>query len=232
MKRTISLLALSLAIGGGNAWAALPVERASAAMALKVPGNPAVDYPLTVQASRTLYRLEASEPIPVTIVQKATPQENGNLKVEVAITALDDVYFNYRQLYSTGYSHPDCLFYLPGFWYRHNLRSPKEAPSFHTSDSWVVREDRLSAPLTGIYDPAKKAGITVGRLDAFACDALTTHKQGEVILSGKTSIGFTGFENSKGVAALSFGKSSVEKMKSFCLRTKLIIKRFKNSNVT
>ena len=189
--------------------------RIAASVSLKVPGNPAVDYPLTVQASRTLYRLEASEPIPLTIVQKATPQENGRLKVEVAITALDDVYFNYRQQYSTGYSHPDCLFYLPGFWYRHNLRSPKEAPSFHTSDSWVVREDRLSAPLTGIYDPAKKAGITVGRLDAFDSDALTTHKEGEVILSGKTSIGFTGFENKEGVASLSFGFPYREAPKSY-----------------
>ena len=44
---------------------------------------------------------------------------------------------------------------MPGFWYRRNLRSPKKAPSFHTSDSWLVREDRLSAPLTGIFSEKK-----------------------------------------------------------------------------
>ena len=32
-------------------------ERIAASVSLKVPGNPAVDYPLTVQASRTLYRV-------------------------------------------------------------------------------------------------------------------------------------------------------------------------------
>ena len=47
--------------------------------------------------------------------------------------------------------------------------------------------------------------MTVNRLDKFTTDALTTHKDGEVILSGKTSLGFTGFENQNGVAALSFG---------------------------
>ena len=80
---------------------------------------------------------------------------------------------------------------MPGFWYRRNLRSPKEAPSFHTSDSWVVREDRLSDPLTGIYNEKDKRYMTVNRLDKFTTDALTTHKEGEVILSGKTSLGFT-----------------------------------------
>ena len=39
---------------------------------------------------------------------------------------------------ATDFRHNDCLFYMPGFWYRRNLRSPKEAPSFHTSDSWIV----------------------------------------------------------------------------------------------
>ena len=31
-------------------------------------------------------------------------------------------------------------------------------------------------------------------------DALATHKEGEIILSGKTSLGFTGFENQPGIA--------------------------------
>lgn len=103
----------------------------------------------------------------------------------VRLTAAEDVYFNYRQSLLTGYRHEDCQFYMPGFWYRRNLRSPKEAPSFHTSDSWLVREDRLSAPLTGIFSEKDKKFMIVNRLDDFAVDALSTHKEGEVILSGK-----------------------------------------------
>ena len=34
---------------------------------------------------------------------------------------------------------------------------------------------------------------------------MSTHKEGEVILSGTTSLGFTGFENLDGTAALAFG---------------------------
>ena len=68
--------------------------------------------------------------------------------MEIVITANEDIYFNYKQWINTGYLHDDCQFYMPGFWYRRNLRSPKEAPSFHTSDSWTVREDRLSVPMT------------------------------------------------------------------------------------
>ena len=71
------------------------------------------------------------------------------------MTALDDVYFNFGEQVMTGCHHDDCLFYMPGFWYRRNLRSPQEAPSFHTSDSWLVREDRLSTPLTAIFDEKK-----------------------------------------------------------------------------
>lgn len=68
-----------------------------------------------------------------------------------------------------------------------------------------MREDRLSTPLTGIYSEGTKRFMTVNRIDQFENDALTTHREGEVILSGKTSLGFTGFENRNGIATLSFG---------------------------
>lgn len=182
-------------------------QHTSASISLKVPGNEAKQYPLNMQKLQndgSAYLLEASERIPLTITQRVE-NAGGKVNINVCITALEDVYFNYNQQVSTGYRHDDCQFYMPGFWYRRNLRSPKEAPSFHTSDSWLVREDRLSAPLTGIYCEKEKSYMTVNRLDAFTDDALTTHREGEVILSGKTSIGFTGFENKNGTAALSFG---------------------------
>lgn len=192
-------------------------ERISASISLKVPGNKATQYPLTLQKSQNenaTYRLTPSETIPVAISQTMTEQD-GKSQITVYIKALEDVYFNYSQQVSTGFRHDDCQFYMPGFWYRRNLRSPQSAPSFHTSDSWLVREDRLSAPLTGIYDEKAKRFMTVNRLSKFENDALTTHREGEVIVSGKTSLGFTGFENRNGVATLSFGFPYREAPKSY-----------------
>ena len=128
-------------------------ESISASISLKVPGNGAKHYPLTFQKSQNnngTYYLENSEKMPLTVSQNIVTGNDG-LRISVSITALEDVYFNYNQQMATGFRHDDCLFYMPGFWYRRNLRSPKEAPSFHTSDSWIVSEDRLSAPLTGIF---------------------------------------------------------------------------------
>ena len=189
----------------------------TASIALKVPGNKARSYnlnfvPTNVDSSE--YVLKASENIPVHIVQQLDSVQNS-VQIQVCITALDDIYFNFSQHLRTDFSHKDCLFYMPGFWYRHNLRSPKEAPSFHTSDSWVVREDRLSTPLTGVYSDRANRFMTVCRIDAFRDEALTTHKEGEVILSGKTSIGYTGFENMDGAACLSFGFPYREEPKSY-----------------
>lgn len=192
-------------------------EHISAFISLKVPGNEAKQYPLTLQKSLSNqgnYYLEASEDIPLTISQKIE-EENGLFRMTVSLTALEDVYFNYNQRVSTGFRHDDCLFYMPGFWYRRNMRSPKEAPSFHTSDSWLVREDRLSAPLTGVFCEKEKRFMTVNRLDEFSHDALATHRQGDIILSGKTSLGFTGFENQNGMTALSFGFPYREAPKSY-----------------
>lgn len=122
--------------------------------------------------------------MPVEITRQAKNIDNKQ-RINVQITALDDVFFNYGEQLRTGYRHEDCLFYMPGFWYRRNLRSPKEAPSFHTSDSWLVREDRLSTPLTAVFNEKEKISMAVIRLDKFDKEALTTHKEGEVILSGK-----------------------------------------------
>ena len=192
-------------------------ENVQATLALKVPGNPSVSYPLqAVKAGNSSfdYEWKGNGQLPVTIYQKME-EKNGNTRITVQLTAAQEVYFNYSQLLKTAFRHDDCQFYMPGFWYRRNLRSPKEAPSFHTSDSWVVREDRLSAPLTGIFCEKSGQYMTVIRLDKFGKDALTTHKEGEVILSGTTSLGFTGFENVKGTAALSFGFPYREEPKSY-----------------
>ncbi len=179
----------------------------SALISLKIPGNDAVHYPLVMNEMKSGgfdYQLTSDADIPVTLFQNIE-NVSGNKRITLFIFASEDVYFNFGELLTTEARHDDCLFYMPGFWYRKNLRSPKEAPSFHTSDSWVVREDRLSTPLTSIFDTKSSKQYSVIRIDSFKYDALTSHKEGEVILSGKTSIGYTGFENVDGKAALSFG---------------------------
>ncbi len=181
----------------------------SSVITLKTPGNPAISYPLSQTVARDMVNLDAEEDIPVTISKRVTD------RVRVTITAQEDVYFNFKQVLNSGFNHDESLFYMPGFWYRKNLRSPHNAPSFHTSDSWTVREDRLSAPLTGIYNETTGEYLSVMRIDDFEHEALTTHKNGEVIVSGETSIGYTGFENISGEASLSFGFPYQETPKSY-----------------
>ena len=176
-----------------------------------------VFYPLKMNKltdQKFAYQLVGDSEMPVLVYQNIT--DSGKTRqVVVWITALEDVYFNFGQQLKSNFRHDDCLFYMPGFWYRRNLRSPKEAPSFHTYDSWLVRDDRLSTPMTAVYDEKHNKFISVTRVADFDCDALTTHNQGEIILSGKTSIGYTGFENVNGMTALSFGFPYKEAPKTY-----------------
>lgn len=185
--------------------AAMDGHDVSASISLKVPGNDAKRYDLSLvgQADGS-YACRAAEELPVRITRKATDSGDAR-RVTVTLNAQADIYFNYGEQVQTGYRHDDCQFYMPGFWYRRNLRSPKEAPSFHTSDSWLVREDRLSTPLTAAFNEKTGESMSVIRLDGFGTEALTTHKEGEVILSGKTSIGYTGFLNVEGQTSLAYG---------------------------
>lgn len=185
--------------------AGLDTDSFSATLSLKVPGNPAVAHSLTLKpAGEGQYSCVADEALPLTITRRVEAVDGGQ-RITVTLNANEDVYFNYGEQLNTGYRHNDCQFYMPGFWYRRNLRSPKEAPSFHTSDSWLVREDRLSTPLTAVFNPVQGKSLAVIRIDKFGKDALTTHKEGEVILSGETSIGYTGFENVDGSTVLAYG---------------------------
>lgn len=161
-----------------------------------------------------MYSCRASETLPLDIIRQVVDKD-GKLRITVTLKALENVYFNYGEQIKTGYKHSDCQFYMPGFWYRRNLRSPKEAPSFHTSDSWLVREDRLSTPLTAAFNPASGTSMSVIRIDKFDKEALTTHKEREVILSGETSIGYTGFCNVDGMTVLAYGFPYKEAPKTY-----------------
>ena len=186
MKKCLSILFACCAIAGETS---AMEGRLSERITLKTPGNPAATYDLRESATEGGGILEADQQLPLTIRRQKTETEN-EIRIVLTLTATDLLYYNVEALFTTGLTHENCLFYMPGFWYHKNLRSPKSAPSFHTSDSWQVREDRLSTPLTGIYD-------------------------GDVILSGKTSLGFTGFRNADAHAALVFGFPYCEAPKSY-----------------
>lgn len=205
IRRLLSGITLGMFIGCINAFE-YTSENVSAYIALKTPGNKSVHYPLRLNklVGYDGYQLVGDRELPVLVYQNITGSEKTK-RIVVWITALEDVYFNFGQQLKSNLRHDDCLFYMPGFWYRRNLRSPKKAPSFHSSDSWLVREDRLSTPMTTVYDEKHKKFVSVTRIADFGYDALATHAEGEIILSGKTSIGYTGFENVNGMTALSFG---------------------------
>lgn len=216
IRRLLSGITFGMIMGCVNAFEFTPAN-VSSYIALKKPGNMSVYYPLKMNKltdQKFAYQLVGDSEMPVLVYQNIT--DSGKTRqVVVWITALEDVYFNFGQQLKSNFRHDDCLFYMPGFWYRRNLRSPKEAPSFHTYDSWLVRDDRLSTPMTAVYDEKHNKFISVTRVADFECDALTTYNQGEIILSGKTSIGYTGFENVNGMTALSFGFPYKEAPKTY-----------------
>lgn len=214
LKRLFLGVMLLVGITGAGATNAAP-EDISASISLKVPGNDAKQYPLALQKMQDgMYSCRASEKLPLDIIRQVVDKD-GKQRITVTLKALENVYFNYGEQIKIGYKHSDCQFYMPGFWYRRNLRSPKEAPSFHTSDSWLVREDRLSTPLTAAFNPASGTSMSVIRIDKFDKEALTTHKEGEVILSGETSIGYTGFCNVDGMTVLAYGFPYKEAPKTY-----------------
>jgi len=200
MKITTLLLALLLVVTACKEQSNEKEYQLDALIALKTPGNEAVEYALKEISKGGAIYLEADEKLPLTIRRKVS---DGS--ITVTLKAEENLYFNFKQLLHSSFKHEDCQFFMPGFWYRRNLRSPDRAPSFHTSDSWTVREDRLSAPMTAIFNEVSGAFTSVMRIDDFRHEALSTHTAGEVIVSGKTSIGYTGFENLEGESAISFG---------------------------
>lgn len=186
-----------------------------AKIALKVPGNYAKTYLLNYEdLGDGRQQGKTATELPVSIVRKVT-EKDGKYEIQVTLKALDKVYFSYGETLNTAWNHSENLFLMPGFWYRKNLRSPKEAPSFHSSDSWLVRDDRLSSPLTAVYNSKAGKAVSVLHKDNFDHEALTTHKEGEVIISGQTSLGYVGFENQDGKSLLSFGFPYREAPKSY-----------------
>ena len=207
------MLLLAVACCQANAQ---PIEL-NARVSLKQPGNMAVTYPLRDKGN--LFSADADLPL---VISKQMTKDGDDEKLTVTVTANQRVYFNLNLSIPTHFATDDCEFYLPGFWYHKNLRSPQSAPSFHTSKSWNFREDRLSSPLSGVYDNKSGKTLSVLRHLDGCCDALTTHQEGEVILSGKTSLGYLGFDNSSGLAAITFGYPYMETPQRYIRKLTLV----------
>lgn len=206
MRKTI-VLALSLLLA--IPMAALDVETR---VSLKVPGNPATTF-LLKDKDGNLGAQAGQLPLAITVSQKDLG--DGLTRYTVKITAKERAYFNFGASVPTAFDTEDCDFYLPGFWYHKNLRSPKEAPSWYISKSWNVREDRLSSPLTGAYDKRTGQSLSIRRELDKAQDAIAPLKAGDVILDGPTSVGYVGFDNEDGTAKLTFGYPYVESPKRY-----------------
>ncbi len=208
------LLVLMMVVGMHRAYAV----DFSYQIALKNPGNPAMVYNLHKNDAELLSR----QAIPVKVTEKVE-KTGEDYRLSVTLTAHEKVYFNLGIKANTRFDTNQCEFYLPGFWYHKNLRSPEQAPSFHTSKSWNFREDRLSAPLSGVFDVQSGKSLSVMRvLDSRQADALLTHQGGEVILSGKSTVGYLGFDNETGQAKISFGYPFVETPKRYIRKLTLV----------
>lgn len=192
----VKMLLLCMGLVASHAFTAM----AQTSVAIKYPGKKSTEYSLSQGMNG---KMKSSTQLPLEITRHVST-DGDTETVTFTVTADQSCWFNLTDTIHTAMKSGDCEFYMPGFWYHRNLRSPKEAPSFHTSDSWSVREDRLSTPLTGIYDTANRQGVSVVRLDnrIQGEDCLTQNLTGEILLSGNTSIGSTGFDNTDGSASL------------------------------
>ncbi len=168
---------------------------------LKQPGNETKAYAL--QATIGKSALSASEKIPLKITKEIRPVgytvESERVELRIHLQAEESVFFSFQGKLTLGDVQYDASqLYLPGFWYRKNLRSPDNTPSERISKNWIVREDRLSTPLSGIFDQDKKVSYSLIRIDKIKDYALAQHQQGEVILSGHSSLGAIGFGEHQG----------------------------------
>lgn len=212
MRKLKIILCLMLAVSG-----TVQAQQLETRLSLKQPGNKAMDYKLRQQGTQ----LVADRQLPVQITLTETKDGDDRL-VSVNLKATARVYFHFSLAAPTGYSSASSDFNLPGFWYHKNLRSPQGAPSFRESKSWTVREDRLSTPLTSVYDPDRKSGLVVLRNVDTPQETVMQYLSGDIILPGNTSLGYLGFDGSDQNVKLCFGFPYEETPKRYIRKLTLI----------
>jgi hypothetical protein len=198
---TITLVFLTV-YGMAQNLSQLVNDNASFTIYLKKPGNAAEPHILSLASDGVT--LKSQNNIPVALIMELQDKE-GNLEMAFHLQADEDININFHgQLSLPDLHFESAQMLLPGFWYRKNQRSPDDAPSVKTSNNWLVREDRLSTPMTALYDQNAKKGYALIRSDVATAIGLTTHQSGEVILGGPTNMGALGFGEIKDVPFLYF----------------------------
>ena len=167
-------------------------------LSLKTPGNPSETSLLKQQGQSW------KDSGPLNVVSSMTKDGDDEL-LTVTLSAREKVFFHIDLSLNTELSSKEAEFYMPGFWYHRNMRSPQEAPSFRTSKHWNFREDRMSTPLTSAFNPRSEKGISVLRVLDASCDVQVQLTTGEVILPGRTTVGYAGFDGDGSTVALKFG---------------------------
>ena len=181
-------------------------------ISIKQPGNPAAVIQLQSQGG--VLKAADGRALPLQISEQCV-NDGDDQVYTITIKADATTYYNIGASLATGIKSADSEFYLPGFWYHRNLRSPKGAPAFHTSKSWNFREDRLSSPMTSVFDMANGKSVAIMRCIDRPQECLTTHQQGEIILSGETSLGYLGLDCDEQEAKLTFGYPYIETPKRY-----------------
>ena len=181
-------------------------------ISIKQPGNPAAVIQLQSQGG--VLKAADGRALPLQISEQCV-NDGDDQVYTITIKADATTYYNIGAALATGIKSADSEFYLPGFWYHRNLRSPKGAPAFHTSKSWNFREDRLSSPMTSVFDMANGKSVAIMRCIDRPQECLTTHQQGEIILSGETSLGYLGLDCDEQEAKLTFGYPYIETPKRY-----------------
>lgn len=175
-------------------------QKIEATLKLIKPGNTAEVYPLQLKGDAYV----GNSDLPVKVTRQITKDGNDDI-VTIHVKAESAAYFNLGCKLNTGLVADGNEYYMPGFWYHRNQRSPKEAPSFKTSKSWNFRDDRLSTPLTSVYHAESKRAVSILHVPSGSSDTQTQLLEGDVILGGETSVGYLGFDNSKDETSLTFG---------------------------
>lgn len=168
---------------------------------LKTPGNPPVCYNLDPGKNNSL---NSESEIPL-LISYSLSGKGERQEVSVHLTAKSDCNFLLIGAYTPGtldYEHSEFL--LPGFWYHRNERSPENAPNLKKGENWMVREDRLSAPMAGIFDTLQHKAFFVIRKDFPLHEVLMPYDFGEMILYQNSDLGSTGFGESEGKTSLFF----------------------------
>lgn len=127
----------------------------------------------------------------VSVNRQLTRQEDSTWFYVYTIKANEEVAINLKKSWKVNNTLFDAAeFLLPGFWYKRNMRSPENAPSFKTADFWSFREDRMSAPLAVGFDPNLEQWVKLERADRLLLESKPDSTAGKII--NKTDIGSLG----------------------------------------